>query len=178
MLGLMHLEELAAEHEPLFLAMTAEADPSRDDFFGQSKAWTPAIFQKFVKETQKLRLDWRPGPNKVSVTHYVMREKGGPICASGLMRFPLDEKTTEIDGGNLVCYVSPSLRQRGYGSYCMSLMLFEAVRAGLSRVLVTCLASDKWARRMIEKNRGTPQDTVESKSRKGEKIARYWINFR
>ena len=175
----MHLEELAPEHEALFVAMTSETDPASAVFFAQEKAWTPAVFQKFVKETQKLRLDWRPGPNKVSTTCYVMRANGGPICASGLMRFPLDEKA-EIDGGNLVCYVPPSLRKRGYGSYCLSLMLFEAVRAGLSRVLVTCPASDKWARRMIEKNRGTLADIVESKNadRKGEKISRYWINFR
>jgi predicted acetyltransferase len=176
----MQLEELGEGHESAFLE--ALADYQKNDplgltlFYARKAAWSQTEFKKYIKELSKLRLDWRPGPNKVSLTRYALQTPEGRIIASGLMRFPLDE-VTENDGGNLVCDVPPSLRKRGYGSYCLALMLFEAVRAGLRRVLVTCEADNQGARKMIEKNRGTFQDIVDSKSRKGIKVARYWINF-
>jgi predicted acetyltransferase len=59
-------------------------------------------------------------------------------------------------------------------------MLFEAVRAGLRRALVTCPAEDPIARKVIEMNRGEWLDVVPSidPSSAGVQMARYWINFR
>ena len=164
----MHLEELSIEHETVFLQMVST--------FGQ--VWTSAQFLNYVKDCAKQRQDWRPKAGKISQTHYLLREGQGPLLAKGVMRFPLDP-VTEIDGGNLWCEVPPPLRGQGYGSYCLALMLFEAVRAGLRRALVTAPAADLAARRMIEKNRGQLLDEVFSTVPEREKIliARYWINF-
>jgi predicted acetyltransferase len=88
----------------------------------------------------------------------------------------LDENS-ELDGGNLEVAVPPSCRREGNGAYALSLLLFEAVRAGLSRALCTCPAADQAARRMIERNRGKLLDEVKSPGRPLA-IARYWISFR
>ena len=176
------LEEIDESHEAAWLAMIEDYrknDPKTfEAAFKRKVDWTSAEFRKFAKEAQKERLDWRPGANKTSISRYVLLDRAGRICATGLMRFPLDEKT-EVDGGNLVCEVPPSFRGQEFGAVCLSHMLFEAVRAGLRRVLVTCPADQASARKMVERNRGVLQDVVESTQpyRNGMKIARYWINF-
>ena len=147
--------------------------------YERKNSWSPSEFKKFAKEAEKNRLDWRPGPKRVSVTSYLLLADPTPILATGLLRFPLDA-VAEMDGGNLEVHVPPAHRGKGLGSYCLSLMLFEAVRAGLRRALVTCPADDPAANRVIVKNRGQLFDTIESThpKRRGVEVARYWIDFR
>jgi len=179
----MKLEELALEHESSFLNMVAdfmEQDPSWfAKLFKRKAAWSELEFRRYVKECEKQRLDWKPGPNKTSVTHYVLPDHNRDLIGYAILRFPLDE-VTESDGGNLFVAVPPKFRKQGNGPFTLSLMLFEAVRAGLRRALVTAPAEDLIARKVIEKNRGELLDVAPSKDTdaKGVKIARYWINFR
>lgn len=178
----LELEELNESHAPAFLAMIESYQSDDPDtyqkLYSRKSGWNEKEFAKFAKESHKAKLDWRPGANKISVTRYVMRGRFGEILANGVLKFPLDEMA-EIDGGNLICDVPPKLRHQGHGSYCLALLLFEAVRAGLRRVLVTCPEDDTFARKMIEKNRGVLQDVIPSvdPTRKGTPIARYWISF-
>lgn len=163
------LEELSTEHETAFLK--GGFGSHTDSLIVPHEITTPAQFRKFVKESDKQRLDWRPGPNKTSVTRYALFDPQGQLCALGLLRFPLDE-ASEASGGNLVCEVPPSLRRNGHGSMCLALLLFEAVRAGLRRVYLSCAKDNHAARRMIEINRGQLEriDTEND-------LARYWIQF-
>lgn len=177
----MRLEEIGEEHEAAFLTMLkdfAENDPDGFAyFFGNSgHDWSSARFKKFVRECERDRMDWRPKAGKVSVSRYILRDEKGGIVACARMRFPLDE-ISEVDGGNLEVAVPPSCRRQGNGAFALSLLLFEAVRAGLSRALCTCPAADRAARTMIEKNRGKLMDEVQSPGR-AFAIARYWISFR
>jgi predicted acetyltransferase len=168
----MTLEMLEGRHQDSFLKLIQDfAVGDRATFakiFGD-QTWDANAFQKFAKECEKQRMDWRPKAGKVSLTHYVLCE-GAEVCGYGRLRFPLDAKS-EKDGGNLEFYVPPSKRKQGYGTFTLNRMLFEAVRAGLARALVTCDAKDAGARKCIEKNRGELID-------ENSPVARYWIRFR
>jgi predicted acetyltransferase len=177
----MKFEQLSPEHESAFLAMINDYstnDPAvLKTLFPKKPPTTPTEFQKFVANAENEKLEWRPKANKVSITRYVLLEDDGSVSATALMRFPLDEKT-EIDGGQFEVHVPPSRRRQQNGVYCLNRLLFEAVRAGLSRALVTCRTDNIPARKAIEKNRGEFLDEVASKADKGVTIARYWIRFR
>ncbi len=169
----MVIEQLAGPHQDQFLLLIRDfAENDKKNFlrlFGD-KSWDSKSFLKFVKDCDKSRMDWRPGADKVSLTHYVLRDHG-VICGYGRMRFPLNEET-EKHGGNLEFYVPPAKRGHGYGALTLNRMLFEAVRAGMARALVTCNAYDTAAIRCVENNRGELIDD-------GDKItARFWIRFR
>lgn len=168
------LEELSLEHEAVFL--NARLPDPAASLIVAKKLSDPGQFRKFVKDSAKQRLDWRPGANKTSITRYLMLDQSGQICALGVMRFPLDEKS-DFECGNLRCEVPLDLRGRGHGSMCLALLLFEAVRAGLRRVLVTCHAGDAAARRVIEKNRGEFDGYATLPGQELPKYARYWISF-
>ncbi len=167
------IEQLAVPHQDQFLLLIRDfAENDKGHFlklFGD-KSWDSKAFQKFVKDCDKQRMDWRPKAGGVSMTHYVLRDHG-VICGYGRMRFPLDE-VTELHGGNLEFYVPPAKRGHGYGALTLNQMLFEAVRAGMARALVTCDLANIAAINCIEKNRG---ERVED----GDKAtARFWIRFR
>jgi predicted acetyltransferase len=174
------LQELEYKHCDAFLAAMedyASGDPSTFALrYIRSKPWDREEFVQFVGDCEKERLDWRPGPGKVSVTHYVLVERQGQICGLGRMRFPLTSET-EIEGGNLDFDVPPFFRRQGYGALTLNRMLFEAVRAGLARVLVTAPADDQGMNKVIRKNRGVLRDKIESPT-SDRLISRYWIHFR
>lgn len=175
----MQLAELALEHESLFL--TAMADFAKNDsetftaVYMRKREWSIFEFRAFLKDCEKERLDWRPGPNKESLTRYLLIDEG-EVCGNGLLRFPLNEKT-EREGGNLYFDVPPAKRGEGYGAVILNRLLFEAVRAGLARALVTCNPENKAAVRAIELNRGELAGVAASMSGKHQ-VARYWIRFR
>lgn len=190
------LTEISTDHHAPFLAMIEDyckKDPealraifnpsiSLKQNFKPSEIlaeWTPSRFNKFIKESENEKQDWRPKAGKVSMTRYIWLSDSGVIQAYGLLRFPLDVKT-ENDGGNLEVSVPPSMRGKGFGSYCLALLLFEAVRAGLRRALVTCSANNQAARRIIEKNRGEFIDenqSISSNNAEKKMVSRYWISF-
>lgn len=167
-----NLVELGPEHEKAFLAMIADYSakdrPNMEALYGGD--WTQLTFRNFVKASEKAKMDWRPKAGKVSTTRYVLVDDKGEICGNGVMRFPLDAKV-EASGGNLIFDVPPSKRKQGFGALTLNRMLFEAVRAGLARVLCTCEKDNKGAMRVIELNRGEFES--ESKGR-----SRFWISFR
>lgn len=176
----LKLEELGPSHEQAFLAamkdyQVADPDTFRRLYLGK-KSWNPAEFEAFVKDCAKQRMDWRPKAHAVSVTHYALIGDDGSICGFGRLRFPLDS-VTELDGGNLEVDVPPAKRQQGHGTLTLNRLLFEAVRAGLARVLVTCPSQDSWSRKIIEYNRGQFEDEVVSPVSQ-KSISRFWIRFR
>lgn len=177
----MAFERIGLQHESAFLTMVRDYEKSDPEslihFFGGIKKWDASRFKKFVGESEKATLDWRPAAKAVSVTRYVLLDEKEGILGNGLMRFPLDEKT-EIEGGNLEFSIPPAFRGRDCEAYTLNGLLFEAVRAGMARALVTCCEEDSIRRSAIERNRGLLENIVESKVHPKTKIARYWIRFR
>lgn len=166
------LIEISTEHEKAFLKMIADYEEKDRETLAKlyPGKWSALTFRNFVKTCEKERQDWRPKAGEVSETRYVLIGGDGEICGNGVMRFPLDDEI-EASGGNLIFDVPPSKRREGFGALVLNRMLFEAVRAGLARVLVTCEKENIGAVKAIEKNRGTFE--CESKGRH-----RFWISFR
>lgn len=179
----MRFEELGPHHEVPFIEMLGDFksdDPgNRFAVHAGLETLSPSEIRRFLNQCEDGKMDWRPKARSVSKTHYILLDETGRICGNGLMRFPLDT-TTENEGGNLVFDVPPSMRGHGYGALTLNGLLFEAVRAGLARALVTCNTDHTCTVRAIERNRGELEDIIISKSpgNEGQKVSRYWIRFR
>lgn len=177
----MRLEEISLNHMIPFIAMIGdfqENDPQAlSRIFPSPTKWDAAAFRKFALACEKERLDWKPGPNRVSRSHYVLLEEDGNVAGYAIMNFPLDEQS-EVEGGNVRFFCPPSKRGGMNEAHTLNKMLFEAVRAGLARILVTCFEGDEAQRQAIEMNRGEYQDSVNSISDPSRQVRRYWIRFR
>lgn len=168
----MKLEAIAPQHESIFLKMLddfAKGDRATLLTLFKEADWTPAQFKKYVSQCEKERMDWRPGPGKISLSHYLLVDHG-VVCGYGRMRFPLPDGDGRV--GNLEFFVPPSQRGQGYGALTLNRMLFEAVRAGMARALVVCESRNGAAQKCIEKNRG---ERVEFSA---PEHLHYWIRFR
>lgn len=89
------------------------------------------------------------------------------------LRHELNDRLNKI-GGHIGYYLRRKFRGKGYGTKMLSLSLFEARNLGLKRVLLT---TDEWniaSQRVMEKNGGEYQDTIEFE---GHKLMRYWIDL-
>lgn len=80
------------------------------------------------------------------------------------------------EGGNIGYDIRPSERRKGYGTLLLKLMLDNARRIGLGRVLVTCNVDNLASARIIEKNGGKLYGQSIS-SRTGKTVSQYWIEL-
>jgi predicted acetyltransferase len=82
----------------------------------------------------------------------------------------------EVEGGHIGYDVRPSARGRGFGTMALHLVLVEARRRGLQRVLLTADADNYASLRIIQKNGGVFSGQAVSAAR-GKLINQYWIDL-
>lgn len=109
----------------------------------------------------------------VPATQFVCLREDGRIVGMIDLRHRLNDYLAEI-GGNIGYSVRPSERRKGYAACMLHMVLEEARRLGLRRVLVTCDADNEASRRTIERNGGV----FERMAQDGEAaVRRYWIDL-
>jgi predicted acetyltransferase len=82
----------------------------------------------------------------------------------------------EVEGGHIGYDVRPSARGRGFGTMALHLVLVEARRRGLQRVLLTADADNHASLSIIQKNGGVFSGQALSAAR-GKLINQYWIDL-
>jgi predicted acetyltransferase len=97
-------------------------------------------------------------------------EHDGEIVGVVRLRFALNA-TLAIKGGHIGYDVRPSARGRGFGTAALRLVLPEAQRRGLDRVLLTCDADNVPSIRVIERCGGVRSESSDAD------ILRYWIDL-
>lgn len=93
------------------------------------------------------------------------------------LRHTLNKNLKEY-GGHIGYYIRPTKRGMGYGTKALELALVEAKKLGLEKVLVTCDEDNIGSQKVIKKNGGVLQDSINTplnKRRVG--LMRWWINL-
>ncbi len=91
------------------------------------------------------------------------------------IRHRLNEHLERI-GGHIGYDIRPSRRRQGYGSNILKLALPKAKELGISRVLLTCNATNEPSRKIIEKNGGVLENREPNPETGVDKL-RYWISI-
>ena len=84
----------------------------------------------------------------------------------------------ETEGGHIGYSVRPSERGKGYATRMLGMVLGEARRLGLKRVLITCDRRNIASARVIQKNGGRLENEVVSRQPDREFTQRYWIELK
>jgi predicted acetyltransferase len=79
-------------------------------------------------------------------------------------------------GGHIGYEIRPSKRRQGYGTILLRMGLELAREHGLHRVLLTCDETNLGSRKIIEKNGGQLENSVEVEGQIVRKM-RYWISL-
>ena len=77
-------------------------------------------------------------------------------------------------GGNISYVITPSNRNKGYGTKCLHLALQKCMELGLENILITCDINNIASKKIIESNCGVLKDCITDKN--GNEEYRYNIN--
>lgn len=125
-----------------------------------------------VKECEK------PDNTQIGVqtsTYFAVRSSDAAVVGCIELRHTLNEALAVI-GGHIGFSVTPQERRKGYATEMLRLVLLEARKAGLKRVLLTCDTDNVASYKTIEKC-GGKREQEEPFVLDGELYYKYWITF-
>lgn len=134
----------------------------------------PAFVRELEGEAQGLNLP----PDVVSQqTYWLLQEdEEGAILLREIRLRPTLPEPFEQYHGHIGYNIRPSERGRGYATLQLALVLREARRYGLARVMLTIEGDNPASVRVIEKNGGWLDERRGSHG-SGEELACYWIEL-
>ena len=142
-------------------------DPEK---FGE---WRHTIFQKF--ENQRLGINL---PNGFVPASTFWSVENGELIGIGNIRHRLTENLERF-GGHIGYMIRRDKWGQGYGTAQLALLLEKAAKLGLECVLITCDEDNIASARVMEKNGGVWQDTIDNViDGVPRRTKRYWIDLR
>ncbi|ODU55356.1 MAG: hypothetical protein ABT01_06420 [Clostridium sp. SCN 57-10] len=108
-------------------------------------AWLASIKQAKCREISECETP--------ATTYFTVRASDGKIVGTIQLRHHLTEELLR-DGGSIGYGVCPSERGKGYGVRQLALLLPKARALGLTRVLITCLKSNRASAAVAMRNGG------------------------
>ena len=112
-------------------------------------------------------------PGLVPATTYLAVDEAGELVGMIDLRHRLNDYLLQF-GGHIGYSVRKSRRRRGFATEMLALVLEEARKLGLDRVLVTCDKENTASARTIEKNGGVLENEV---AEGGRMTRRYWVTL-
>ena len=157
--------EACREYKEHNVATYSFHDPDKFD------EWKDIIFQRYADYRKGLNLEpgWVPG-----TTFWLVED--GEFIGMGGVRHRLNEGLERF-GGHIGYGIRYSKWNKGYGTLQLKLLLQEAAKLGISRVLITCNDDNIGSARVIEKNGGKHWDTIDNTiDGVFRRTRRYWID--
>ena len=165
---LMHFEQYNDMMREWVLSGTRIAPWFLDEPFGKIEDF--AAFIRMLDNCEHGKLD----DKYCSTTSYFVFDDDDTLVGAASLRHYLT-----IDGFNTFGHIGfgirPSLRNKGYATLVLRLLLEQAKTRNIHKVLLGALDSNAAACRVIEKCGGILENTVANPANNNEMINRYWI---
>ena len=110
-------------------------------------------------------------PNYVPYTCYVALDEDNNVVGVGSLRHELNDYLSKY-GGHIGYSVVPSQRKKGYGTKILNLLLEEAKKKKINKVLITCSNDNLGSLGIIKNNNGILEDKIYNDNKI---TCRYWI---
>lgn len=167
----IRLEKISISHENEIFRIKKEYEESNDNYEGAFFIKDIDDFTQTIKELNNYSEGIMDNSNYVPYTCYVAINDENKIVGVASLRHELNDFLNKY-GGHIGYSVVPSERRKGYGSSILKLLLGEAKRKNISKVLLTCFDSNIASKKIIEKNNGVLENKIKQND---DLICRYWI---
>jgi len=160
----------STEYESSYMDALREAENETQD----TKLRKPAMGQSFADFVRIFFNEMNPEtvpPGYVPTTMFWLIDNNTFIGRLQI-RHSLTESLFNY-GGHIGYYIRSSMRNKGYGSAMLKLGLSEAKKMGFTEVLVTCDEDNLGSQKIIEKNGGELENTIDNPGH--PRKHRYWI---
>lgn len=136
----------------------------------QFDSWKNTLFEQFENSRKGIGLPEGYVPD----TEFWLLD-GNRIIGTGRIRHGLTKNLLKF-GGHIGYAIRPSEWNKGYGTIQLKLLLQEARKLGIKRILVTCDKDNVGSARVIEKNGGILENILDQVADgKRHMTCRYWI---
>ncbi len=152
--------EYQKEHQHTGDYLGLHIDDLRDNF--------PAYIQQLKNQAKGIDLPKGYVPQSL----FWLIDENEFIGRAGI-RHVLSESLLRV-GGHIGYDIRPSKRHKGYGKKILELVLPQAKKLGIEKVLVTCDETNTGSKKIIEANGGMLENIVEVGPQMPRKL-RYWI---
>jgi len=174
---ILQLVEPTKEHEP-------QAMGFRQEFINLGEAringsWGLQRYENYhewLEVITNLKALQPSDDNVPSTTYFCVQKNNNKIVGTIQLRHALNDQLRKL-GGHVGYSVRPTERGKGYATKMLALVLVEAGRLGLSKIMVTCDKSNLSSARVVVKNGGMlTGETIDESD--GEVIETYLINLK
>jgi predicted acetyltransferase len=169
----VHLELPTEEYKESFLEALSEFH-EEGLFMELSKEELQNDFKSFLKKIEDKSKGINLKEGKVPESVFWIIDNDGYVGSVNL-RHDLNDHLKFI-GGHIGYKIRPSKRKLGYGYKALEMILPEAKKLGLDKVLLTCDKDNISSIKIIEKSNGI-LDSEDFDEKSGKEILRYWINL-
>lgn len=175
-----YLRETVLDDKKEILEMVEEIenDTIEEKFEGLSnfEGLSANNYEDFIEQLQKNKNNKIYNPNLVNQTTYLLVDENNHIYGGTNIRHELNNNLLRC-GGNIGYLIRPIERGKKYGNLILNLGLEECRKNGLDKVLVCCREENIASKKVIEKNGGIYENSLQNKE--NNKIyRRYWINIK
>lgn len=132
-------------------------------------------FDEWLKAVQSIEQDTLTREKVHASTYFTLRMKDHKIIGTVQLRHSLSEELRNY-GGHIGFGIRPSERLKGYGTEQLALILEEAKKLGLDKVMVTCDKKNTGSAKVIQNNGGILEWEGYFEPTK-ETIQIYWIEL-
>lgn len=134
----------------------------------------PFSYEKFIDIDGRCAVGGDLPSGKVQATTYWLVD-GETLVGHTNIRHELNEALLQKNG-NIGYHIAPDQRRKGYGSKILSLALDKCREFGLEKALVTCDEDNVGSAKVIEKNGGVLENTIQIEG-DDFRTKRYWITL-
>ena len=133
-------------------------------------------YEEWLEETFKcMDKEYADKKGLVSATPYfTVRESDNKIVGMICLRHYLNDTLRKV-GGHIGYSIRPTERRKGYSKIQLYLVLLEAKKMKLDKVMLDCHTTNLGSKKTIEALGGIFEEEV-SDERDGRKLYNYWIN--
>lgn len=166
-----HLEFPNISHKQSYLDMIQEWRNFETVPTSPSRLFAGKSFEDFLAIVQK---DITENPHWVNSHLFFLIDKVSRILGAIQIRHTIDHPNLIEVGGHIGYGIRPSERGKWYATEMLRLVLQEAQKLGLEKVLITCDDDNIPSIKVIENNGGVFERFTE---KNGNKMRRYWVTL-
>lgn len=167
----IHLEKISLKHENQIIKAKEEYDSNFEDYNGAFFIKEYDNFRNLIRNLNNYSKGIMDNPSYVPYTCYVAFDENNKVIGFGSLRHELNEYLIKF-GGHIGYSVIPSQRKKGYGSIILKLLLEEAKKMNINRVLVTCSEDNLGSLGVIKNNNGILENKIKNDNRI---TCRFWM---
>lgn len=148
----MKIEKISLKHKEQIMEMCKEYNLNNEDYNGAFFIKNIIDYEEKIKELDNASNGILDNPAFVPYTCYVfiIEDK---IVGVGSVRHYLNEYLEKF-GGHIGYSIRPTERKKGYGSKALELLINQAKKMNIEKILITCNINNIGSKKVIENNNG------------------------